>query len=88
MDDRIAFCGVDCAACADYTEKKCPGCRETVWPEDEACMPVACCGRRGIFVCGECPVFPCAEMADFYAESESHEGALARMRALRGSAAE
>ena len=36
---EIAFCGVDCAACSDYTEGKCPGCRRTEWPEDDPRPP-------------------------------------------------
>ena len=79
----IAYCGVDCAACSDYQSGKCPGCRQTVWPEGDACLPVACCRDKGISCCGECPSFPCADMKAFYAESESHEQAYRRMAALR-----
>ena len=84
MDNMIACCGVDCAACPDLSAGKCPGCRRTVWPEGDACMSVACCREKGISVCGECEGFPCAEMAAFYQESEGHRAALARMQELRG----
>lgn len=87
MDNNmIAFCGVDCAVCSDLLAGRCPGCRQTVWPEGDACMPVACCQKKGVSVCGECGEFPCADMAAFYRESESHRAALARMRELRGEA--
>ena len=84
MDRHMtAYCGVDCAACPDYTGGKCPGCRDTDWQEGDICLPVACCREKGIDFCGECPDFPCAEMGDFYKESESHERAYARMLSLR-----
>ena len=81
--ERIAYCGVDCAVCPDCTGGKCPGCRQTDWPEGDACLPVACCRNRDIAFCGECPAFPCADMSAFYRESESHAQALARMLSLR-----
>ena len=84
--DDIAYCGVDCAACPDRAAGKCPGCRQTDWPEGDACLPVACCREKGISFCGECAGFPCADMEAFYAESEGHRQALARMLALRGNA--
>ena len=80
--EGTAFCGVDCAACPDRVQGGCPGCRQTVWEEGGACLPVACCRERGIDFCGECPDFPCAEMRDFYRESESHARAGAAMAAL------
>ena len=84
--DSIAYCGVDCAACSDLLEGKCADCRRSEWPEGDACLPVDCCRKKGISVCGECESFPCADMAEFYRESENHRAALARMRALRGEA--
>ncbi len=84
--NMIAYCGVDCAACPDLYAGKCLGCRQTEWTAGDECMPVACCRKKGISVCGECESFPCADMAEFYQESESHRAALARMRALRGEA--
>lgn len=82
MDHRIAYCGVDCAVCPDFLAGTCPDCRHTIWPENDACMPVACCRERGLRCCGQCPSLPCADMAAFYGESESHREAGARMRAL------
>ena len=79
----IAYCGVDCAACPDLGSGKCPGCRQTVWPEDDPCPPVACCRRKNISCCGECADFPCPMMAEFYDESDSHRAAQARMESLR-----
>ena len=80
---KIGFCGVDCSACPDLQNGKCPGCRESVWPEGDACPPVACCGEKTISCCGLCPDFPCKMMRDFYGESDSHEEAFRRMRDLR-----
>ena len=80
--DQLGYCGVDCAACPDYTGGACPGCRQSVWPEGDAGPPVRCCTERGIRLCGECRDFPCGMMADFYRESESHERAYRLMAAL------
>ena len=78
----IAYCGVDCSACPDLASGKCPSCRKTVWEEGDECMPVACCKKRGVSFCGECPVFPCGDMKEFYEESEGHREAFDRMRVL------
>lgn len=79
----IACCGVDCKACPDYREKKCPSCRATVWATGDECMPVACCREKQIDCCAGCASFPCADMAAFYEESDGHCAAYARMCALR-----
>ncbi len=83
LPQTIAVCGVDCAACGDYRQGTCPSCRLTQWLEGDACMPVTCCGDKGITVCGQCGSFPCADMAAFYEESDSHREALRRMQSLR-----
>ena len=83
--ELIAYCGVNCAACPDLAEKKCPGCRKSEWPEGDPCPPVACCTRRGIQVCGQCEAFPCQMMREFYEESDSHRAAYERMRSIRGA---
>ena len=84
MDDNgivaLGYCGVDCAACPDLLEKKCPGCRQSLWPEGDPCPPVACCREKSIACCGECESFPCGMMAEFYEESEGHRLALERMQ--------
>ncbi|MBO4326055.1 MAG: DUF3795 domain-containing protein [Clostridia bacterium] len=86
--DLIAYCGVDCSACSDYLNSKCPGCRKTEWCDSDICLPVECCQKKGIRLCGECESFPCTEMSDFYEESESHKEAYGRMlsvnKILRG----
>lgn len=84
MDQElIAYCGVDCSVCADYTGGKCPGCRQTQWQPGDECLPVACCRKRRISLCGECADFPCEDMRAFYGESESHASAYARMASIR-----
>ncbi len=88
MKDLIAYCGVDCAACPDYTGEKCPSCRGTEWTEENVCMPVKCCREKGIEACAFCGGFPCRDMAEFYEESDSHRAAPERMRALRGERTE
>ena len=80
--DLIAYCGVDCSVCADFTGGKCPGCRQTEWKEGDECLPVACCGKKGLSFCGECSAFPCGEMSGFYRESESHAEAYERMKEI------
>ena len=82
MEQTIAYCGVDCAACADYKTGVCPSCRQTDWGDDP-CMPVACCRKKGIDCCALCSGFPCADMAEFYEESDSHREAYRRMLAIR-----
>lgn len=72
---HIGYCGVDCSACDDFASGVCPGCRKSVWPDDDPCPPVACCQKKGIAVCGMCADFPCSMMDDFYRESESHRRA-------------
>lgn len=79
------FCGVDCAACPDLLAKKCSGCRETVWPDDDPYPPTGCCWNKSISCCGECPDFPCPMMAEFYEENESHRQAFRRMRQVFGT---
>ena len=82
VNPMIAYCGVDCSTCPDYLEKRCPSCRATVWDVGDECMPVACCREHVIECCGQCDEFPCADMAEFYRESPSHEAAFERMRAI------
>lgn len=79
---HIGFCGVDCAVCPDYLQGKCPDCRQS---DGAPCPPIACCTEKSIACCGECPSFPCEKMADFYAESDSHQAAYARMLAISRS---
>lgn len=79
----IGYCGVSCAGCPDLARGKCPGCRQTRWPEGDACRPVACCREKKLDVCGQCGDFPCEMMAEFYEESEGHREALKRMCRLR-----
>ncbi|MBQ3848816.1 MAG: GNAT family N-acetyltransferase [Clostridia bacterium] len=74
-NDLIAYCGVDCSSCPDLETNKCPGCRQTEWTESDTCMPVECCRKRNISCCGECDVFPCPDMREFYRESEGHKRA-------------
>lgn len=88
IDESIAYCGVDCGVCGDYTAGTCPGCRKSVWPTDDPCPPVGCCRRRGISCCGECGDFPCGMMRGFYEESESHRAAGERMRQWHSAAGE
>ena len=80
---KLGFCGVDCSACPDYLDGKCPDCRRTIWEEGCACTPVECCKKKKIDCCGQCVVFPCEMMLSFYEESDSHREALTRMKKLR-----
>ena len=82
IDRLIAYCGVTCAPCPDYTQGKCPGCRETEWGDDP-CMPVRGCSEKGIGICDACDAFPCADMAEYYQESEGHKEVYQRMLAMR-----
>ena len=79
---QLGFCGVDCGACPDFSSGKCPGCRKSQWPPEDPCPPVGCCREKNISCCGDCRDFPCRMMAEFYAESDSHRAALARMKDL------
>lgn len=79
----IGYCGVDCSACPDFASEVCPGCRQSSWPDGDSCPPVACCTTRAIPFCGACDEFPCAMMAEFYEESDSHREAFQLMRTFR-----
>ena len=79
----MAYCGVECAECADYTGGKCPGCRQTNWQTTDICLPVDCCMKKGISSCGECASFPCKEMEEFYQESDGHKRAYQRLIFMR-----
>ena len=81
-DNLIAYCGGDCSECDDYKNNICPSCRLTEWTDDDICMPVKCCREKKIEFCGNCDVFPCESMAEFYEESGSHREAFARMSTL------
>ena len=78
-----AYCGVDCSGCADYKNRKCPGCRESTWPDGDECPPVSCCRKQGIVFCGDCSRFPCKMMREFYEESDSHRDAYRRLEEYR-----
>lgn len=82
QDEYIAYCGVNCLECTDYENRKCPGCRQTDWQENDMCLPVKCCRKQDIFACGNCSGFPCEDMQEFYRESESHRQAYQRMRGI------
>ena len=73
--ENIGFCGVDCRACADFTEKKCGSCRPTVKGNDEDCFFVRCCREHGVPHCGKCGAFPCTDIKEFAEESDSHKEA-------------
>lgn len=77
------YCGVDCSVCPDYVDEKCSGCRQTEWIEGDTCLPVECCRKQEIFICGECTSFPCSDMMDFYEESKSHREAYERMMSIK-----
>ena len=85
MENRIAYCGVDCFACRDYQDGVCPSCKLTRWKDDDICMPVRCCREKGVEFCAFCGGFPCGDMAEFYTESESHKAAYQRMRSMRAA---
>ena len=78
-----AYCGVDCSVCPDFINKTCPSCRLTEWKEDDICMPVKCCREKDIDFCAFCAGFPCADMSEFYNESDGHRRAYELMRIMR-----
>ncbi len=77
--DLIGFCGVDCSACPDYLNFKCPGCRASIGLSEEECMAAQCCMDKNILVCSQCREYPCDNMKDFFMESESHKAAEKRL---------
>lgn len=81
--ERIGYCGVDCGACGDYASGACPGCRASAHTASEDCPTVTCCEERNIDFCSGCAQFPCAGMQAFFAESDSHREAFARLNSLR-----
>ena len=81
--ELIGFCGVDCSGCSDYLNKICPGCRASAGREEEDCPIAVCCMEKGILFCGQCGIFPCKDMQEFFKESESHKQAEIRMETLK-----
>ncbi len=81
--ELIGYCGVDCSVCSDYINKICPGCRASVGQTEEDCPAALCCMDRDILFCGQCDDFPCKDMQEFFKESESHQQAEIRMKALK-----
>ena len=82
--DLIGFCGVDCSACPDYVNYKCPGCRASVGLSDEECMAAQCCMDKNILICGQCNDYPCDDMKEFFEETEGHREAKKRIDVLMG----
>lgn len=56
MRHNIGRCGFYCGSCPDFTQGKCPGCRET---PHQNCYTFDCVDRRGLEFCGQCGDFPC-----------------------------
>ena len=79
----IAYCGVDCSACADYLNGFCPSCRKSRWEGNDICMPVKCCLEKKIQFCAFCNQFPCDNMKQFYEETENHKKAYQRMLGMK-----
>ena len=78
LREQLAYCGVNCSKCPDFSEGKCPSCRLTEWKAGDECMPVKCCREKRIDSCASCDVFPCDDMKEFYQESASHQEAFKR----------
>jgi hypothetical protein len=56
----IAYCGLYCGACPQYTSGKCEGCRgdsEKCAVLYKGCKVKPCCVENGIFTCADCTIY-------------------------------
>ena len=76
--DLISFCGIDCKKCTNYKQNmNCQGCRD----ERELlsdCPTRICANEKGLVHCGDCEVFPCEELINFY-----HDGKASHLQAYK-----
>lgn len=80
----LSFCGIYCGGCRNYKENmNCMGCRY----EEELvndCPTRTCCKDKGLLHCGECELFPCNEINQFYYDGKpSHELAYQNMLVIK-----
>jgi hypothetical protein len=73
MQQKIAYCGLDCAACTIRESVLCPGCRgtdSTYW--DGICEIKECAVKlQKVKHCGLCEKFPCDLLLDISFDPES-----------------
>ena len=68
---NLSVCGIDCAACRSFVEKKCGGCRvvapdgKCVW--NGRCDLYDCCSKKELQHCGKCDQFPCDTLKEWAA---------------------
>ncbi len=69
-ENRLAPCGVYCAACSAWLDSKnpCPGCRaldeQITRKSCRNCAKKRCAAAQGVRWCFECTRFPCARIKD------------------------
>ena len=64
--EALSYCGIYCGSCKNYKQNvNCAGCREEkVLLSD--CPTRVCAAKKGYLHCGECDIFPCDELDNFY----------------------
>lgn len=62
MDESkgIAYCGLACCLCNEYPD--CAGCKSAGCQNADTCKNYACCRKRGLDGCWQCPDFPCMNL--------------------------
>lgn len=66
--EALSYCGIDCSICCNFHQNmNCSGCRkEKKLLED---CPVRKCGMaKELLYCGQCRVFPCDMLEEFYSD--------------------
>ena len=53
----LAYCGLACCVCGE--RDTCDGCRQGGCSDHSWCKNFACCQKKGLSGCWECPDFPC-----------------------------
>jgi len=57
---KIGVCGIACEKCPKMMKGKCPNGEQGCKPkENKFCKIASCAFNKGMFLCFECPEFPC-----------------------------
>jgi hypothetical protein len=61
------YCGLYCAACPDYRDSKCHGCKSDNLKEGLCmnCNLKSCAREKGVEFCFECTDYPCRKLEEF-----------------------
>lgn len=72
--ELLSYCGLFCGGCRSYKENSdigCQGCREEKTMLND-CLTRKCAMEKGFLHCGECEIFPCGQLNNFYHDGIAH----------------